>query len=314
MEIKEIISPIPKEVLAKELTADKFVRTTNYGNNHIYIVDYHDSPNVMLEIGRLREVAFRGAGGGTGKDVDIDKFDTHQNPYKQLIVWDPKIQEILGGYRYFDCKNLNYDADGKIELATTRLFNMSEEFIKNYLPYTIELGRSFVQPRFQAIKADRQAVFALDNLWDGLGALLERTPHLKYFFGKVTMYTTYNIKARDLILYFLELYFHDDKNLFRPFHALQLQTDVNELKVEFTGNNFREDYRNLSIKVRELGEVIPPLLNSYMNLSPTFKVFGTAINPYFGGVEETGIQVTISDIYESKKKRHLTLNNMTLNK
>jgi len=307
MQVKEIIAPIPKEVLAHELTKDKFVRTTNYGNNHIYITDYHDSPNVMLEIGRLREVAFRGAGGGTGKDVDIDKYDTHPNPYKQLIVWDPIQQEILGGYRYFDCKNLNYDENGKIDLATSHLFNMTELFEKEYLPYTIELGRSFVQPRFQASKMDRQAVFALDNLWDGLGALWERSPHLKYFFGKVTMYTHFNVQARDLILYFLKIYFNDEKNLFRPYEPLQLKTPEEELKAVFKHDNFKEDYKTLSARVRELGEVIPPLVNSYMNLSPTFKVFGTAINHSFGGVEETGIQVTMADIYESKKKRHLTI-------
>jgi len=307
MQEKEIIAPIPKEVVAAELTKDKFVRYTNYGKNHIYILDYHDSPNVMLEIGRLREVAFRGAGGGTGKDVDIDQYDTHANPYKQLIVWDPNIQEILGGYRYFDCKNLNYDKDGKIDLATSSLFNMTKEFELEYLPYTIELGRSFVQPRFQASKMDRQAVFALDNLWDGLGALWERSPHLKYFFGKVTMYTHFNIKARDMILYFLKIYFNDEKKLFRPYYPVELQTNEEELKALFVGGSFREDYKILSANVRELGENIPPLFNSYMNLSPTFKVFGTAINHHFGGVEETGIQVTMADIYESKKKRHLTM-------
>lgn len=302
-----IISPIAKEILISELSKDKFVRVTNYGNNHIYITDAFDSPNVMQEIGRLREEAFREAGGGTGKKVDIDNYDLDENPYKQLIVWDPINQEILGGYRFFDCKNPNFDKDGNIDLATSRLFKMSDEFINDYLPFTLELGRSFVQPRYQASKINRQAVYTLDNLWDGLGAVIERSPHLKYFFGKVTMYTHFNKEARDLIWVFLKKYFYDEKKLLIPYEPLQLELDENVLSKFFSKNNFREDYKILNFRVRELGETIPPLLNSYMNLSPTFKVFGTAINHHFGGVEETGIKVTIDDIYESKKHRHLTI-------
>lgn len=305
--VEEIIAPIKKEIIVEELSKDKFVRFTNYGNNHIYIIDANNSPNTMLEIGRLREEAFRLAGGGTGKKFDIDKFDTGENPYKQLIVWEPNVCEILGGYRFFDCRFPNIDENGEINLATSRLFKMSEEFINDYLPYTLELGRSFVQPQYQASKINRKAIYTLDNLWDGLGAVIERIPYIKYFFGKVTMYTHFNTKARDLILYFLKIYFNDEKKLLTPIEPLQLETPEKELEEVFSKDNFRADYKILSFKVRELGENIPPLLNSYMNLSPTFKVFGTAINNHFGGVEETGIKVTIDDIYESKKHRHLTI-------
>jgi len=306
--VEQIIAPISKEIILSELTKEKFVRITNYGNNHIYIIDSNDSPNVMQEIGRLREEAFREAGGGTGAKTDIDNYDLGENPYKQLIVWDPEGHDILGGYRFFDCKDAKFNENGDVDLATAKLFKISEEFIEKYLPYTLELGRSFVQPRYQASKIDRKALYTLDNLWDGLGAVTEICPHLKYFFGKVTMYTHFNLEARNLILTFLKKYFNDGKDLLKPLKNLEIIIDETKYKDIFSKENFREDYKILNFKVRELGETIPPLLNSYMNLSPTFKVFGTAINHHFGIVEETGIMVTIDDIYESKKHRHLTIN------
>jgi len=300
---KRIIPPVPVELIKKELTKDKFIRRTNHGGNLIYCVTAHDSPNVMREIGRLRELSFRSAGGGTGDELDIDEFDVATPPYKQLIVWDPKREEIIGGYRFI----LGSEAikDGKINLATSKLFNFSEKFINEYLQYTIELGRSFVQPNYQGTSPERKGIFALDNLWDGLGSLTVIFPHIKYFFGKVTMYPDFNKKARDLILYFLNKYFADKDNLITPKYPVYIETPLEELEREFTGSSYHENYKILFQKVRQLGEVIPPLVNSYMNLSPTMKVFGTAFNKDFGNVEETGILITIDDIYNTKKDRHI---------
>ncbi|MCF8363329.1 MAG: GNAT family N-acetyltransferase, partial [Prolixibacteraceae bacterium] len=114
--MKEIISKIPTELIDAELTNNKFMRKTNKGGNHIYIITAHDSPNTMKEIGRLREITFRQAGGGTGKDSDIDAYDTSETPYKQLIVWDPDAKEILGGYRYILCNELGYTENGEPNL------------------------------------------------------------------------------------------------------------------------------------------------------------------------------------------------------
>jgi len=303
--MEPIIQPVNKEILIAELTPDKFVRHTNYGGNSIYIVNHANAPNVMREIGRLREAAFREAGGGTGHEIDIDEYDTAEVPYEQLIVWDEKVSEILGGYRFIDCSLPIVDKSGNVNLATTGMFSFSEKFIKEYLPYTIELGRSFVQPKFQAGTNSKQAVFALDNLWDGLGALYQRNHHIKYFFGKVTMYTHFNKEARDLILFFLNKYFNDPDNLVRPDDPIVYETPLEILEAVFTNNDYKSDYRKLSQRVRELGENIPPLINSYMNLSETMKVFGTGINHHFGGVEETGILINIADIYPAKKERHM---------
>ncbi len=303
--MKNIIAPLDRKLLVAELTEEKFLRKTNYGNKDIYIVTHHDSPNMMLEIGRLRELSFRDAGGGTGYEVDIDEYDTDAIPYKQLLVWDAEAQEVVGGYRFIEGGNVKYDTKGKLFSATSELFHFSDKFIKEYLPYTIELGRSFVQPNYQPTYNIRKGIFSLDNLWDGLGAITLENPDIKYFFGKITMYPRFNITARDMILFFLNKYFPDVDKLVVPHHPVNLVTDIEELEGTFTTNNYDEDYRILMKNVRRFNEAIPPLVNAYMNLSATMKTFGTAINHHFGEVEETGILVTINDIYDIKKHRHI---------
>ncbi len=300
--MEQIIEPVDKALLEKELTTNKFVRETNNGGNLLYIITAHDSPNLMKEIGRLRELSFRSAGGGTGKEIDIDKYDISDNPYKQLIVWDPKDKEILGGYRYHI---IDPTKGEEFHLSTTALFTFSDKFKKDYLPYLIELGRSFVQPRYQSAQRREKGLYALDNLWDGLGALVILHPGIKYFFGKVTMYRQYNKNARNLLLYFLDKYFADHDNLVTPLYPMEVDIDRDAMAKIFVGADYKEDYKILSKEIRNLGEHIPPLINSYMNISPSMKMFGTIINPYFGDVEETGIMITISDIYQNKVDRHI---------
>ncbi len=302
--MKTIIEPISRALLKSELTKDIFVRNTRKGDNEIYILDYFSAPNTLLEIGRLREITFRTSGGGTGEKVDIDDFDTHKNCYQQLIVWSPEDEEIIGGYRFIKCANA-IDEDGKIHLSTAHYFNFNTEFTENYLAKTIELGRSWVQPNFQPNINPRKGLFALDNIWDGLGAIVKLNPEIKYLFGKVTMYPNYNIECRDFLLYFLDYYFPDREELMRPFHPLL----HNENKIDYSdflqNLDFKEGIKVLNSYLRERGEFIPPLINIYMGLSPSMKTFGTAINSDFGNVEETGIMVTISDIYPEKKERHM---------
>lgn len=301
---QEIIDAIPLELIEAELTEERFLRDTNKGGNKIYIVDAFDSPNIMKEIGRLREIAFRAGGGGTGKDCDIDEYDTMNPPCKQLIVWDPDARLILGGYRYIVGNDIQIE-NGVPRIATSHLFNFSEEFINDYLPYTLELGRSFVRLEYQSSKAGAKALYALDNLWDGLGALTIVHPELKYYFGKVTMYPSYNSNCRNMILYFIHKYFHDNDNLVTPINPLETNTDIEAMEKLFVGENYKEDYKILNTTVREHGINIPPLVNAYMNLSPSMRMFGTAINDVFGDVEESGILITIEDIFEDKRKRHI---------
>lgn len=301
----DIISPIDKNILKSELTSDRFLRSTRKGNNEIYIFKAQDCPNLMQEVGRLREIAFRHAGGGTGMSVDIDEFDTMEEPYWQLIVWNPDDEEILGGYRYIVGKHVKIDEQGAPVLATAHMFCFSDQFIREYLPYTIELGRSFVTLEYQSSRAGTRGLFALDNLWDGLGALAVDNPEIKYFYGKFTMYPTYSPQGRNMILYFLQKHFPDHDNLIWPMAPLQTEIDTEAMKMLFPHDTFKEDYKVLNYEVRQLGYNIPPLVNAYMSLSPTMRMFGTAINDEFGDVEESGILITIDEINSDKKARYI---------
>jgi len=302
--MEAIIDRIDRKLLKDELVPELFVRPTNNGKNEIYIFKGNQSPSLMNEVGRLREISFRKAGGGSGKSSDVDEFDTGKYAYNQLIVWNPEEEEIIGGYRYIKAPDA-MDEEGNYHLSTSEIVKYSEKLKKEFFPYTIELGRSFVQPQYQPSVENRKGLFSLDNLWDGLGALTILHPDMKYFFGKVTMYTHFNKLARDYILTFMQYYFPDpDKLLIIP-HELKLENDTSEFLNEIKGLPYKEGHHILNKHVRELGENIPPLFNSYMNLSPTMRTFGTAINDHFGYVEETGIIVTIADIYPSKKERHI---------
>ncbi len=306
--MQKIIDPIDKQLVESELTEDKFVKNTNNGGNEIYIVTWHNAPNVVREIGRLREVSFRDAGGGTGLECDLDEFDTDPEvPFKQLLVWNPREKEIVGGYRFLHCNELKTSHEGHALTPTAELFELSEKFISDYLPSTIELGRSFVQPLYQPTYDLRKGMYALDNIWNGLGAIVVQHPDVKYFFGKITTYPSFNVTARDHIFYFLKTYFGDKHHLVYPKPELEIlpRTPLETIAPIYSGMDYEQDHKLLIQTVRSFGEHIPPLVNAYMGLSATMLVFGTALNAGFGNVEETGIMVTIDDIYDFKKARHL---------
>ncbi|HHT51718.1 MAG TPA: GNAT family N-acetyltransferase [Bacteroidales bacterium] len=303
--MEKIIDPIDRELIKSELTEDKFLRTTNVGGNSIYLITAHNAPNTMLEIGRLREITFREAGGGTGLKVDIDEYDTAEVPFVQLLVWNDEAEEIISSYRYIQCKDVPLDANGYPHTPTSKLFRLSPKFIENEWQETIELGRSFVQPKYQGTNNPRLGLFSLDNLWDGLGALAVDHPEIKYFFGKMTMYDNYNRIARNWILTFLNKYFKGDDSLVVPFHPVTVDPKGEPLKLIFKQESFKEDFRYLNENIRNLKESIPPLIKSYISLSSTMQCFGASRNPEFGDVEEIAILITIADIYEEKKKRHI---------
>jgi hypothetical protein len=301
----DIIAPIDREVLKNELTPEKLIRPTNKGHNQIYIVTAHDSPQTMREIGRLRELSFRSSGGGTGNELDVDEFDYMDNPYRQLIVWDPMHEEILGGYRFLHGKDMAFDSKGQPNIVTSHMFHFSEVFIRNYLPYTIDLGRAFVQPDYQSSRMGAKSLFALDNLWDGIGTLTVIFPETKYLIGKVTMYPSFDEKAREMILYFMYRYFPDNDSLLIAKEPVSFSSEKAELDAYFNSTDFKENYKKLNTAVRERGHNIPPLINAYISLSPTMKTFGTGINHEFADIFDTGIMITIADIFEEKKKRYI---------
>lgn len=300
--MKDIIAPIDRSIIKAELNEQRFLRNTNNGNNIIYVVNATNSPNVMLEIGRLREQTFRMAGGGTGEPTDIDEQDTVEGGYEQLIVFDPQAEEIIGGYRFI----VSRDGYPK-HMSTEHYFSFNDNFREKYLPYTIELGRSFVQPKYQGTRSNPKGLYSLDNLWDGLGALMIKNPDMKYFLGKVTMYGDYNSQARNMLIYFMRRYFADKEQLVDPINPIDFNIDDQAMEQIFTGATLDENYKILSKQVRNLLENIPPLINSYINLSPSMKVFGTVSNPDFGSVEETGILITMADMYPKKYERHMKM-------
>lgn len=303
---EKIIDPVDRELIKKELTSDRFGRKTRKGGNEIYIVNHHNSPNIMREIGRLREVSFRESGGGTGLSIDIDEYDTCENCYEQIVVWSPVDEEFVGGMRFKLCKNvLSDDDEAFIPMSTSHYFDFTKKFKDEYLPYTIELGRSWVQPMFQPSNNPRKGLFSLDNIWDGLGYLIVAYPEVKYFFGKVTMYPGYHTESRDFLLYTLNKYFPDNEGLVHSKHPLEQNYDAKKFEELLAGLDFADGYKVLNTFVRQNGENVPPLMNVYMHISPSMKSFGTAVNPDFGGVEETGIIVKIADIFEAKKSRHI---------
>ena len=302
--MQPILEKIDRSLIQGELTRERFVRPTNNSNNEIYIFDGNTAPHLMNEVGRLREIAFRMGGGGTGKDRDIDEFDLGPTNYKQLIVWNPAELEIIGGYRFALCEDVK-DEQGNYHLSTSEIFKYTDKLKREYFPFTIELGRSWVQPAYQPSAENRKGLFSLDNLWDGLGALTVLYPEIRYFFGKVTMYPDFNVDARDHILSFMHAYFPDNEDLVIVENPLQISTDCREFLQSIQGLPYKEGHALLNQYVREKGENIPPLFNSYMNISPSMKTFGTSVNTHFGNVEETGIMINIADIYPSKKERHV---------
>lgn len=303
--MEHLLIPVDRELIKAELTEDKLLRTTNKAGNLIYITTASESPNVMKEIGRIRELAFSLCGAGTGKALDMDEYDTNDGSYKQLFVWDPQNEEIIAGYRLIFGNEVAFKDDSQPDLVTSRMYKFSQKFIDEYLGCTIELGRSFVHPDYQSSKMGSKSIFSLDNLWDGLGAITVLRPDMKYFFGKVTVYPTYDEIARELIFDFIDTYFTDKENLVEPILPFKRAELPEELKGLFTGENFKEEYRILNAKVRERGVNIPPLVNTYMGLSPDMKLFGYIEDVEEGGRIEFAIAVPIDKMYEEKKARHI---------
>ena len=298
--MKEIIPPVETSLLVSELEGH-LLRPSNKADNLIYDITAHECPNVMREIARLREISYRDGGGATGNEMDIDEMDTMAKPYHQLIVWDPEHQQIIGGYRYL----IGIDAeirDGQPFITSAHLFRYSERFIREYLPYTIEFGRAFVQPMYQKREMGVKALFALDNIWDGIGAVLYNHPEVRWMIGKVTIYPDYNVTARDLIYEYLRRYHAGEEGLFGPYHPLA----ISPLALSpFTGDDKQENYHILQRAVREQGTVIPPMFSAYLNLTNDLLFFGNAINDELANVYETGIMVDIKTVYPEKLERYM---------
>jgi len=299
-----IIEPIDKKLILKELSG-KLLRKTQKANNEIYVVNAHNSPNVMNEIGRLREVSFRNSGGGSGNALDTDEFDFLPQPYEQLIVWNPDEKEIIGGYRFLHGSKVVFK-NNIPQAPMEHIFNFSEKFINDYLPQTIELGRAFIQPKYQSIKGGIKALFSLDNLWDGIGSMISLYPETQYLIGKVTIYPQMNEQARCAIIFYLSKFFPDRDNLFIPKNIEIIPKNyLHKFEKMFADGNAKENFKILNTFVKKKKESIPSLIRAYIDLSGSMRSFGTCVDADFGNIHDTGIMITIDEIYEDKKKRYL---------
>lgn len=303
--MEPIIDPVDISLIKAELTLDKKLGDTNKGGNELYVVTWKDSPNTLREIGRLREVSYREAGASSGKSMDLDEYDMMEKPYSQLIVWDPDAQAIIGGYRYILGKDVTLKEDGQPNLTSSHLYHFSDDFIKDYLPHVMELGRSFVAPDYQSSKAGAKSVFTMDNLWDGIASVILNHPGTLYFLGKMTIYPSYDKTARNLIIHFLKKHFNDKDGLVRPKKEIRVTDNSKLMDLILQENDIKKDYRALKDAVRKLGTNIPPLVNSYINTSASMKMFGSCVNDELGDAIETGIMIGFDDIYADKKERHM---------
>ena len=305
--MKNIIDPVPVELLKAELTKSKKLEDTNKGHNELYIVTWQDSPNVVTEIGRLRELAFREAGGSTGNAIDLDEYDKMENPYKQLIVWDPDNEAIIGGYRFLFGSDAVFDKNGQPVLASSHQFRFSQKFIDEYLPHVIELGRNFVAPEYQSSKGGSKSIFAFDNLWDGLVAIIMKNPNLLYFFGKITVYPSYDYITKDLIYHFLWKHFGDKEELVRPWddQAVMPGSDPQLMDLVVNQNDLLEDYKLLKGAARMRGVNVPPNVTAYISITSEMLMFGTAVNRLMHNIEDTAVLIPFDEIYHDKKSRHI---------
>lgn len=302
-----IIDPVPVELLKAELTKSKKLEDTNKGHNELYVVTWQDSPNVVTEIGRLREMTFREAGGSTGNAVDLDEYDKMEKPYKQLIVWDPDNEAIVGGYRFFFGSDATFDEKGQPIMASSHQFHFSQKFIDDYLPHVLELGRNFVAPAYQSSKNGAKSIFALDNLWDGLVALIMKNQNLLYFFGKITIYPSYDHISRDLIYHFLWKHYGDKDELVRPWDDLAVMPDSDPdlMNLIVKRDDLAEDYKLLREAARLRGVNVPPNVTAYISITSEMLMFGTAVNRLMHNIEDTAVLIPFDTIYHEKKMRHI---------
>ena len=302
-----IIDPVPVELLKAELTKSKKLEDTNKGHNELYIVTWQNSPNVVTEIGRLRELAFREAGGSTGNSIDLDEYDKMENPYKQLIVWDPDNEAIIGGYRFLFGSDATFDEKGQPVLASSHQFRFSQKFINEYLPHVIELGRNFVAPEYQSSKGGAKSIYAFDNLWDGLVAIIMKHPDLLYFFGKITIYPSYDYIAKDLIYHFLWKHYGDKEELVRPWddQSIMPGSDPQLMDLVVSQDDLLEDYKLLKGAARMRGVNVPPNVTAYISITSEMLMFGTAVNRLMHNIEDTAVLIPFDEIYHDKKSRHI---------
>lgn len=291
---KTIAHPQDRRLLKQELREAELLGETGDGKK-IYLFDYRSDSAVMAEIGRLREIAFRCVGEGTGQRRDLDRHDRH---YRHLILWDEEDLEIAGAYRLGEASSMPPD-----QLYSASLFRYSEAMAP-CLAQGIELGRSFVQPRYWGRRS-------LDYLWYGIGAYLRRHPEVRYLFGPVSLSNSYPKRARDLLVWFYRHYFPDAEGLARANNPYPLEADLErELSSLFVGDDYSADFARLREQLEYLGVSVPTLYKQYSELCEPggvrFADFG--VDADFGFCIDGLVVVDIHRVKARKRQRYIGKN------
>ena len=289
-----IAHPVSRIDLLNELKKSKLIGQTSDGKK-IYLYDYVEDSIVLKELGRLRELSFRKVGEGVNKKRDTDKYDIY---YQHIILWDENDLEIVGSYRIgnsdFIFKNI-----GVKGFYSNNLFKYNEEFTP-YLKSSIELGRSFVQPKYWGTRA-------LDYLWFGIGAYLKSNPNIKYMFGPVSMSATFPTVAKDMMIFYYSHYFKEEVNLVEGKTPYQYSNNISEIKELFDLEDKKKDFKFLKSALSNIGVTVPTLYKQYSEITEDggIKFLSFNIDKNFGDCIDGFILVEVDKIKDSAKKRYI---------
>ena len=285
--------------LAKELRRATCLGRATHWSATIYTFDGVRLPRLMREVWRLREMSYREVGITLSDDVSGNAMDM-DGVCRQLVVWDDEARRLVGGYRYV----VGADVVGCERLSVSRYFALSQRFVSDFLPRAMELGRSFISPEYQSA-AGRHTIYALDALGEGLGRVVEALD-VRYLFGRVTLYPALCGEARDLLLGFMRYIFPPRERLLVARVPLGVGLSRFRCRQIFVGETLAENYRILLSRMRDLQSVVPPIISSYIRLSPSMQTFDVYENGDLGGVVEAAIMLTVEDFYDDIKRRYLS--------
>ena len=290
-----IAHPENRQILKQELAQCQSLGQTSDGKK-IYLYEYEKGSVILQEIARLREYTFRKVEEGTGKKRDKDDYDYY---YKHIVLWDDKELEIAGAYRIAE-SNYVYENYGKEGFYTNSLFQFDEGF-RPYLNNSIELGRSFVQPKYWGSRA-------LDYLWQGIGAYLYENSHIKYMFGAVTLSASMPKSAQELIIYYYDKYYGNHHELLHLKDAFKFSKNaVEDLEFIFKSNEVKEDFRILREQLDYYGITVPTLYKQYADLCEAggISFMGYNVDKDFGNCVDSFILVEIEKVKDKKRERYI---------
>lgn len=289
-----IAHPVDRKMLKSTLKKSQLLGQTQDGKK-IYLYDFEQDSPVMHEIGRLRELTFRTVEEGTGTSIDLDSYDTR---YRHLVLWDEEELEIVGAYRLGECKNLTREK-GKDNLYTSTLFNLKPE-IAPYLPYSIELGRSFVQPRYWGKRS-------LDYLWFGIGAYVAQHPEIKYLFGPVSLSDAYPQNAKELIIGFYQQQLGSGQDLAEAKRPVTLSKNNQKIAEEMLSGDYKESFKKLNTLLDLDGVKVPTLFKQYAEVTDDkgCRFIDFSIDPNFNACIDALIMVELDKLKPKKRDRYL---------